>query len=211
MRADDPEPIALKTTLVSLILFGLLVWVYLWMIVKLQTMKALAEGQAAWLPALTVVLSLAAAAGLGYAYQVLKLLAEKGILKGLEGRQAAEVAKRRVEKSVKQDAEPSAVTKLAGAASTELVPVVDEKDKLIGVATARAALGAQAPKSAKELMDVTPAALGPDATLADAARLMIGSGRQAVAVKDAEGRYVGTLTCAAILQELMGSPPAKSK
>jgi len=203
--AQDGRSEVVQITGASAGIFGMLVGSYLLLMWLLVTLQAVDKPGDVWWIALVVVLALGAAAGLGFSWQVLRLLGGKDLLRRLEGISAEAVARcLPAEASVSADSDAATVRALRAEWDQDLIPVIDGDQVLDGVITASDLSAKPHAATAGELMTARPTVAKSTDSLADVLLLMRTSGHDNIPVVADDGRYVGTVTPRIMLEALQG-------
>jgi len=202
-----------QITKASVIIFGLLVGSYVLILWLLGALHAVSAEEDTWWIALVVVLALGAAAGLGYSYQVLKLLRPGDIFKRLQGISAETIARRQPKAvSVTEHIGADEVRRIRSETGQDLVPVINEENgTLDGVVTSTDLSVKPDARTVRDLMTAEPTVASTKDNLADVLSLMRASGHDNIPVVDEERKYVGTVTPRAILEALQGTPEKPAK
>jgi len=197
-----------RITKASVIMFAMLFGSYVLILWLLGALDAAPARESMWWMALVVVLALGAAAGLGYSYQVLKLLRHGDIFKRLQGISAETVARRQpgaVE--VAQHTGVDEVRRIRSETRQDLIPVINEENgTLEGVVTSTDLSVKPDARTVRDLMTAEPTVASTKDNLADVLSLMRASGHDNIPVVDAEQKYVGTVTPRGMLEALQGGP-----
>lgn len=204
-EADTTRRELTQVTAASAVIFGMLMGSYVLVVWLLGALQAVENSGQTWWIALVVVLALGAAAGLGFSYQVLRLLGAGDILRRM-GRISAEAAARWLpeEAGVSADSDVETVHRARAEGDQDLIPVVDGERTLDGVITSTDLIGKRDATTARELMTDRPTVAKATDSLADVLVLMRASGHDNIPVVSEEGKYVGTITPRLMLEALQG-------
>ncbi len=189
----------------SLGVFVILLAAYV-LVLRLFDRMGLVDGDgtsAAW-TALVVVLACAAAAGVGFSYQVLKLLKPENILQRL--------AKVRAEQVLPEPApgfQATPTTDLPTASSRQgqwpegVLPVVDGEGRLEGIVTAHDLAEAPGAQIVEQVMTKPAAMAYTDSSLADVYRVMEATDHGKIPIVEREtGKYSGVISARRLLETL---------
>ena len=205
--SDGEQRRITRVTAASAIIFGMLVGSYVLMLWLLPTLGAVDESGETWWLALVVVLAIGGAAGLGFSYQILRLIGARDLLSRLESVSAETLARCQPDEvSVDDDSDVETVHNLWAQWDQELIPVLDEWQTLDGVITASDLATKRHARTARELMTDRPTVARASDSLADVLFLMRTSGHDNIPVVNGNGRYLGTITPRLMLEALQGEP-----